>query len=78
MGLNKSLDEVRGRLLGTKPLPSLREVFSEVHREESRKRVMMGSPNAAHIHDGFAFTTLKDHLNDLTAHATRTSGDGRS
>ncbi|XP_052201688.1 uncharacterized protein LOC127807691 [Diospyros lotus] len=40
-GLNLDLDEVRGRLLGTKPLPSLREVFAEVRREESRKRVML-------------------------------------
>ena len=29
-GLNQELDEVRGRILGRKPLPSLREVFSEV------------------------------------------------
>ncbi|KAK2452382.1 putative mitochondrial protein [Trifolium repens] len=42
MGLNKNLDEVRGRILGTKPLPSIREVFSEVRREESRKKVMLG------------------------------------
>ncbi|KAK6129039.1 hypothetical protein DH2020_037219 [Rehmannia glutinosa] len=34
MGLNKSLDEVRGRILGTKPLPNLREVFSEVRRRK--------------------------------------------
>ena len=26
-GLNKDLDEVRGRILGRKPLPSIREVF---------------------------------------------------
>lgn len=25
-----------------KPLPSIREVFSEVRREESRKKVMLG------------------------------------
>ena len=42
MGLNKNLDEVRGRILGMKPLPSIREAFSEVRREESRKKVMMG------------------------------------
>ncbi|CAJ2679170.1 unnamed protein product [Trifolium pratense] len=42
MGLNKNLDEVRGRILGSKPLPSIREVFSEVRREESRKKVMLG------------------------------------
>ncbi|RVX06279.1 Retrovirus-related Pol polyprotein from transposon RE2 [Vitis vinifera] len=28
---------------GIKPLPSLREAFSEIRREESRKKVMMGS-----------------------------------
>lgn len=27
MGLDKSLDEVRGRILGIKPLPNLQEVF---------------------------------------------------
>ncbi|XP_052190532.1 uncharacterized protein LOC127800131 [Diospyros lotus] len=34
-GLNYDLDEVRGRILGTKPLPSLREAFAEVRREEN-------------------------------------------
>ncbi|KAL4560354.1 hypothetical protein LXL04_032504 [Taraxacum kok-saghyz] len=42
LGLNQELDEVRGRILGMKPMPSLREVFSEVRREESRRRVMLG------------------------------------
>ncbi|XP_038997410.1 uncharacterized protein LOC120122339 [Hibiscus syriacus] len=32
-----SLDDVRDRILGIRPLLSLREVFSEVHREESRR-----------------------------------------
>ena len=40
-GLNQELDEVRGRILGRKPLPSFWEVFSEVRREESRRRVML-------------------------------------
>ncbi|RVW51675.1 hypothetical protein CK203_066807 [Vitis vinifera] len=31
------------RIMGIKPLPSLKESFSEVRREESRKKVMMGS-----------------------------------
>ncbi|KAL5808179.1 hypothetical protein ACOSQ3_028870 [Xanthoceras sorbifolium] len=43
LGLNPNLDEVRGRILVTKPLPKIREVFSEVRREESIKKVMMGS-----------------------------------
>ncbi|RVW45713.1 Retrovirus-related Pol polyprotein from transposon RE1 [Vitis vinifera] len=37
------MDDVRSRIMGIKPLPSLREAFSEVRREESRKKVMMGS-----------------------------------
>lgn len=40
-GVNWELDEVRGRILGLKPLPSIYEVFTEVRREESRKRVML-------------------------------------
>ena len=43
LGLNRELDDVRGRIMGTKTLPNLREAFSEVRREESRKKVMMGS-----------------------------------
>ncbi|GAV62065.1 UBN2_3 domain-containing protein [Cephalotus follicularis] len=49
VGLNKNLDEVRGRIFGTKPLPSLREAFSEVRCEESRKKVMMGGQGAPTI-----------------------------
>ena len=41
LGLNRDLDEVRGRVLGTKPLPKLREVFSEVRIEESRRKFML-------------------------------------
>jgi len=54
LGLNKNLDEVRGRIMGTKPLPNLREAFSEVRHEESRKKVMMGSHNSAFTLEGFA------------------------
>ena len=48
-GLNPSLDEVRGRILGIKPLPSLDEIFSEVRREEHRKVVMLGSTSVPSI-----------------------------
>ncbi|KAL5565077.1 hypothetical protein UlMin_028241 [Ulmus minor] len=41
LGLNKELDEVRGKIMGIKPLPNIREAFSEVRREESRKNLMM-------------------------------------
>lgn len=42
LDLNKDLDEVRGKIMGLKPLPSIREAFSEVCIEESRNKVMMG------------------------------------
>jgi len=42
LGLNKDLDEVRGRILGKKPLSKVQEVFSEVRREESRRKIMLG------------------------------------
>jgi hypothetical protein len=41
LGLNKELDDVRGRIMGSRDLPSLREAFAEVRREESRKHLMM-------------------------------------
>ncbi|KAJ9682642.1 hypothetical protein PVL29_018544 [Vitis rotundifolia] len=41
-GLNVEFDEVRGKIIGRQPLPSLGEVFSEVCREESRRNVMLG------------------------------------
>ena len=37
-GLNSDLDKVQGRLLRTKPFPSIREAFVEVRREESHKK----------------------------------------
>ena len=40
-GLNVEFDEVRGRIIGRQPLPSIGEVFSEVRREESRRQVML-------------------------------------
>ncbi|RVX10421.1 Retrovirus-related Pol polyprotein from transposon TNT 1-94 [Vitis vinifera] len=47
LGLNKNLDEVRGRVVSIKPLPSVREVFSEIRREESRQKVMLGTQNSS-------------------------------
>lgn len=48
-GLNRELDCVLGRLLGTKPLPGLNSVFSEVRHEESRLKVMLGPATAASV-----------------------------
>ncbi|KAJ0074583.1 hypothetical protein Patl1_37526 [Pistacia atlantica] len=42
VGLNVEFDEVRGRIIGRKPLPPIGEVFAEVRREESRIHVMLG------------------------------------
>ncbi|KAJ1386743.1 Retrotransposon gag domain [Sesbania bispinosa] len=42
LGLNKNLDEVKGRILDTKPLPSICDAFAEVRREESRRKIMLG------------------------------------
>ncbi|KAJ9699075.1 hypothetical protein PVL29_007924 [Vitis rotundifolia] len=41
-GLNVEFDEVRGRIIGRQPLPSLGEVFSKVRHEESRRNVILG------------------------------------
>ena len=40
-GLNQAFDELRSRILGKTPLTSLRETFSEVKREETRRKVML-------------------------------------
>ena len=42
-GLNKELDEVKGRILGIKPLPLVKEAFAMVRMEESQRRVMLDS-----------------------------------
>ncbi|KAJ1416489.1 Gag-polypeptide of LTR copia-type [Sesbania bispinosa] len=54
LGLNTELDEVQGRILGTKPLKTIQEVFSEVRREESRRKVMLGKSSAAPSIEGSA------------------------
>ncbi|KAJ1408401.1 Gag-polypeptide of LTR copia-type, partial [Sesbania bispinosa] len=54
LGLNIELDEVWGRILGTKPLKTIREVFSEVRREESRRKVMLGKSSVAPSIEGSA------------------------
>ncbi|KAJ0081338.1 hypothetical protein Patl1_11374 [Pistacia atlantica] len=46
-GLNVEFDEVRRRILGKQPLPSIGEVFSEVRREESSRSIMLGQKGIA-------------------------------
>ena len=43
VGLNPSLNEVRGCILSFKPLPDIDEIFVEFHREEHRKSIMLNS-----------------------------------
>lgn len=62
LGLNKDLDEVRGTVLETKPLPSIREVFSEVRREESRKKIMMGSQGISTTTENSALVSRKQNF----------------
>jgi hypothetical protein len=40
--LNIDFDELKGRVIGSQPLPPLDEVFAEVRREERRRLVMLG------------------------------------
>ena len=40
-GLNCELDDVRSRVFNRQSLPSIREVFSEVRHEESKRKVML-------------------------------------
>ena len=55
----KSLDEVRGQILGRKRFPSLQEFFSKVRREKARRFVTMNleSPRTKTKFDSFAFVT---------------------
>ncbi|KAL6340655.1 hypothetical protein AAG906_010563 [Vitis piasezkii] len=53
----QNLDEIGGRIMGVKPLPSLREAFSEVRREESRKNLMMGSHQQLNMAESSALKT---------------------
>ena len=53
-GLNVEFDEVRGRIIGRQPLPSIGEVFSEVRREESRRNVMLGKKGPGVTVEGLA------------------------
>ena len=55
--LNQDLDVVRSRILTTEPLPEIEEVFAEVQREETWKRVMLNPTKAivsVPVRDDFA------------------------
>ncbi|KAL5546093.1 hypothetical protein UlMin_005780 [Ulmus minor] len=57
LGLSKELDEVRGRIMGIKPLPTIQEAISEVRREESRRKLMMNDNLSTPTVEGLALNT---------------------
>ncbi|KAJ6853576.1 uncharacterized protein M6B38_249465 [Iris pallida] len=56
-GLNKDLDEVRCQILGKILLPTLRETFSEIRREEARQGIMIGKAPQSSESEGSALAT---------------------
>ncbi|PON67215.1 hypothetical protein PanWU01x14_103900 [Parasponia andersonii] len=70
VGLNRDLDEVRGRILGRKPLPSIGEAFAEVRREENRRRVMLGDQNSVN----YQVAAAGDRPTETTALAVNKTG----
>lgn len=45
ISLNTDLDGVTDIILGIKPLPSLKTIFSEVRHEESKRKLMVRTPS---------------------------------
>ena len=75
--LNKELDEVCGWILSKETLPSIREMFVEVRREENRTSVMMGGYSSI-IHENSTIVatdaTASVATNLATNHAASASG----
>lgn len=59
IGLNKNLDDVRGRILSKRPIPSLQEAFTEVRREHSHKKVMLGKQDPSSNFEASPFISLE-------------------
>lgn len=78
-GLNCQPDEVRGRLLGTKPLPAIEEIFTEVRREGSRKRIMLGDSKTMQNEESLAMaargSTLEHEGEAMVARGNGSRGD---
>nr|GMD96260.1 uncharacterized protein At1g01500 [Ipomoea batatas] len=69
LGLNKDLDQVRGRIMSIRPFPSIRKVFSEVRREESRQKLMMA--------DTTSHSEISAMLTHTSSHDSRPRKGGR-
>ena len=78
VGLNRKLDDLRSRVLSHRPLPSIREVFSKVRREESRRRVILdpsfGPEASALLSRGLHAGSSGPHAGYSGPHATGSSG----
>ncbi|KZV22300.1 hypothetical protein F511_17902 [Dorcoceras hygrometricum] len=48
-GLNRELDDVRGRIVARDPFPSTDDAFSEVRREELRRKVMLPDSSSSEV-----------------------------
>lgn len=81
-GLNIEFDEVRGRIICRKPLPSLGEVFSKVRREESRRNVMIEKKSSSGSIDNSALvvsdTSIVSDANASKAIKNQRKTDKRS
>lgn len=64
-GLNKELGELWGCVLGQKPLPTIRAVFSELHREAWRQVVLKN----------ISETKIENEGSDLVARSSDLEGD---
>ena len=59
LGLNRDLDDVKGRVMVTKPFPEIKAAVAEVRGEEPRCNVMLYAPKPAA--EGSALQTAVDH-----------------
>ncbi|KAI5446966.1 hypothetical protein KIW84_014709 [Lathyrus oleraceus] len=57
VGLNKYLNEVRGKVLGKISLSTLRETFVEIRREEAQQGIMMGKTPRSSESEGSTLAT---------------------
>ena len=70
IGLNVEFDEVRGKIIGRQPLPSLGEVFSIVCHEESRRNVMHGKKLSRPVKNSALLGTATAASRNPNNHAT--------
>ena len=70
-GLNVEFDEVRDRIIGKSPLPSINEAFFEVWREESYRLVMLGKKTVDEPFENSVLTTIDATSNKASNYQCR-------